>query len=245
MGGFELQDFGLVGPLTKFPPKTVQHQFGHLFATRVLGDVFQGDSFLRLVPSEVLVLLLWGLAPPRPTCRLLLDLKPSVHIIRKQAHFGLFKVPHFMYPYEDVPPGHCFLEFGGTPRSSELALLVCVFAEGTAFEQRFGLFFSNAGHAERKGEFSTVADRKHGMKKMSGRYNSHQGQSKVRVQVLVFGFKIDLWVPQGVPGCLVDPGVQGRHIHVQDLLPWASLMVKSHGPGTSAKKKHRVVEVEE
>ena len=41
---------------------------------------------------------------------------------------------------------------------------------------------------------------------------------------------------QGVSGGLVDPGVQGGHVYIQDLLPWASLMVKCHGASASTKK---------
>ena len=76
------------------------------------------------------------------------------------------------------------------------------------------------------------------MKKASRWKDGDQGDSKVVVQSLVLWFKMDGGMTQWIAGGLVDPGVQGRHIHVKDLLPQVNVrfMVKCHGTGSSAKE---------
>ena len=74
------------------------------------------------------------------------------------------------------------------------------------------------------------------MVQLTGRKDGHQGYSKVVVQVLVLGFVMDLRMAQWVAGGLVDPGVQGGHIHIEDLLPWVSFMVECHSASPSAKE---------
>ena len=46
----------------------------------------------------------------------------------------------------------------------------------------------------------------------------HFGQAEVRGQVRAFHMGLDLGVPDWVAAVLVDPWVQGGHVHVQDLL---------------------------
>ena len=74
------------------------------------------------------------------------------------------------------------------------------------------------------------------MKKMARRSDGHQGDAEVIVQVLVLRFVINGGMAQGVACGLVDPGVQGGHIHVKDLLPWVNMMVKGHSAGSSTKE---------
>ena len=130
MGLFQLEDLGLVGPFPKLSPKTVQHQFRHLLPPRIFGHVLQGNAFFLFVLPEVVILLLLGLAPPGPTGGLLFQLQPRVHVISKQSLLRFGKVPDFVDALEGVPPGHCFLKFGGTPRALKLALLIRVMAFG-------------------------------------------------------------------------------------------------------------------
>ena len=86
--------------------------------------MFQGNAFLVFVLLDVLLLLGRCLAPAWPTSRLLFQLEPCIHIVSEETLLRLCKMPDFVYAFEDVPPGSGFLEFGGTPRALELALLV-------------------------------------------------------------------------------------------------------------------------
>ena len=74
------------------------------------------------------------------------------------------------------------------------------------------------------------------MKKMARRSDGHQGDAEVIVQVLVLRLVINGGMAQWIPGGLVDPGVQGGHIDVKDLLPWVGFMEKGHSTGSSAKE---------
>ena len=66
---------GFVGSFPKFAPKTIQHQFGHLLATRI----FFNERRVQLNPLSFPILLhvprfvLGGNAPARPTRRLLFN----------------------------------------------------------------------------------------------------------------------------------------------------------------------------
>ena len=71
---------------------------------------------------------------------------------------------------------------------------------------------------------------------MARRKDGDQGDAKVVFQGLVLWFKMDFWMAQWIALGLVDPGVQGGHIDVKDLLPWVSLMVKGHSTGSSTKE---------
>ena len=83
----------------------VQHHLGHLFPPRVFGDVLQLDSLFLLVIPQVGLLLLSAPALVRPSRRFLLDLKPSVYIIRKEPHLSILfsEMEHFMNLEDAIP----------------------------------------------------------------------------------------------------------------------------------------------
>ena len=74
------------------------------------------------------------------------------------------------------------------------------------------------------------------MVQVSGRKDGDQGDAEVIVQVLVLRLVINGGMAQWIPGGLVDPGIKGGDIDVKDLLPWVNMMVKGHGPSSSAKE---------
>ena len=156
MGLFELQDLGLVGPFPKFSPKTVQHELGNLLPPRIFLNILQLDSFFLFVQPFVLPFLCICLAPAGPASGLLFDLEPSVDVVGEESLLGVCKMPHFVDSHEDVPPGSGFLEFGGTPRTLKLALLIGMVAGGATFKQGFRLFLLDTGHAQGEGEFTPV-----------------------------------------------------------------------------------------
>ena len=83
----------------------VEHHFGHLFPSRVFGDVFKGDPFPLLVPSDVILLVFWGVTVIWSSRRFLLDLKPSVYIIREEPHLSILfgEMEHFMNLEDAIP----------------------------------------------------------------------------------------------------------------------------------------------
>ena len=64
------------------------------------------------------------------------------------------------------------------------------------------------------------------------------GHAKIVVDVLVSGVGEDLGMSNGVFASLVDPRVQGSHIHVFDLFALALVdrVVKMHGVGSATEE---------
>ena len=76
---------------------------------------------------------------------------------------GLVKMPHFVEVLDLVPQLDGFLQIGGAPRPGQGAFLVGVCAPVRSLQRRFGHFFFDTSGTERKGEFTSVTVRQHGM----------------------------------------------------------------------------------
>ena len=76
----------------------------------------------------------------------MLDLEPSVDVIREESLLALFgrEVIDFMDLDQRVAHFHGFLYFGGAPFSAQHALLGCVSAEARFFQEGFGHLFFHA-----------------------------------------------------------------------------------------------------
>ena len=76
----------------------------------------------------------------------MLDLEPSVDVIREESLLALFgrEVIDFMDLDQRVAHFHGFLDLGGAPFSAQHALLGCVSAEARFFQEGFGHLFFHA-----------------------------------------------------------------------------------------------------
>ena len=72
-------------------------------------------------------------------------------------------MPHFVDVLELVAQHDGFLQIGGAPRTGQGAFLVGVCALVRSLQGRFGHFFFDTSGTERKGEFTGMTVRQHGM----------------------------------------------------------------------------------
>ena len=112
--------------LPEFAPEAVEHEFGSGLASRVLDDEIwiEVNVFPLLVLPYVLSFVCGSGDPSGVASGLLLDLEPGVDVFGKESNFASFwrEVVDFVNLDEGVPEFDDFLEFGGTPFSSERAL---------------------------------------------------------------------------------------------------------------------------
>ena len=124
---------GFVEILAKFTPEAVEHEFGGGLASRVLDDEIwiEVDVFPLLVLPYVLSFVCGSGGPSGVASGLLFDLEPGVDVFGKESDLTSFwrEVVDFVDLDESVPEFDGFLDLGGTPGSSECALLWSVTAE--------------------------------------------------------------------------------------------------------------------
>ena len=136
MGRVDSFGGGFVEILPELAPEAVEHEFGGGLASRVLDDEIwiEVNVFPLLVLPYVLSFVCGSGGPSRVASGLLLDLEPGVDVFGKESNLASFwrKVVNFVNLDEGVPEFDGFLEFGGTPFSSEHALF-----GGVATETRF------------------------------------------------------------------------------------------------------------
>ena len=111
-------------------------RFGGGLASRVLGNNvgIEVDPFPLVVLIDKLIFICRSSGPSGVAGGLLLDFEPGVDILGKESYLTSFwrEVVDFVDLVEGVPEFHSFLDFGGTPFSSERELL-----EGVVTETRF------------------------------------------------------------------------------------------------------------
>ena len=100
----------------------------------------------------------------------------------------------------------------------------------------FRLLFLDTGAAERKGEFLATAHGQDGVEQASRGKNVHRGDTKIRVQGLVYGLRDDLRMTDGVRAVLVNPRVKGGHIHIAYLFTLPSHSMQGHGACSTPKE---------
>ena len=187
-GIVKLLDLGLVETLSELAPHGIEHHFGQRAQTRIVFDlvVLQLDALVFVVLANVL--LAFGFVVPhprRPPAGFLLDFQPGVDVIVEEPLTGLVKLPHLVQVLDLVPQPHRFLQFGTTPRSGQGALFVGVVALGRSLQRTFGHFFFHTSSTQRKGEFTLMAVRQHGMVQFTRGEDSALDDPKVNVDVRV------------------------------------------------------------
>ena len=249
LGVVKCFDLGLVQTLAELAPHGIQHHFSQRVQPFILLDlaVLQLNAFVLVVLAKVL--LTFGFVVPhprRPPAGFLLDFQPGVDVVSEEPLTGLVKLPHFVNVLDLVPQGHCFLQFGTTPRAGQDALFVGVVALGRPFQKTFGHVFFHTRCTEGKSEFALMTVRQHGMVQCPRREHSALDEAKVEADVDVTRLREEARMPFGVHARLVDPRVQGGVVNVMDLLTWGDTMVQFDGIGTtSAEGVTRVERVDE
>ena len=118
---------GFVEILTKFTPEAVEHEFGRGLASGVLDDEVgvEVNVFPLLVLVDIAGFVCRSGGPGGVASGLLFDFEPGVDVFGKEADLTSFwrEVVDFVNLDESVPEFDGFLDLGGTPFSSERALL--------------------------------------------------------------------------------------------------------------------------
>ena len=124
---------GFVEILAKFTPEAVEHEFGRGLASGVLDDEvgIEVNVFPLLVLVDIVGFVCRSGGPGRVASRLLFDFEPGVDVFGKESDLTSFwrEVVDFVNLDESVPEFDGFLDFGGTPFSSEHTLFGSVTAE--------------------------------------------------------------------------------------------------------------------
>ena len=124
---------GFVEILAKFAPEAVEHEFGCGLASGVLDNEVgvEVNVFPLLVLIDIAGFVCRSGGPGGVASGLLLDLEPGVDVFGKESDLTSFwqEVVDFVDLDESVPEFDGFLDFGGTPFSSERTLLGSVTAE--------------------------------------------------------------------------------------------------------------------
>ena len=117
---------GFVEILPELTPEAVEHEFGGGLASRVLGNKvwIEVDPFPLLVLIDILSFICRSSGPSGVAGGLLFDFEPGVDVFGKESYLTSFwrEVVDFVDLDEGVPEFHDFLDFGGTPFSSESAV---------------------------------------------------------------------------------------------------------------------------
>ena len=179
-----------------------------------------------------------GTAPTRPTRRFLFDFEPRVHITLKETAplLLLGKMPYFVKFDQSVANGDRLFDFRGAPGPAQRSFAISVMADPGTLQHGSGLLFSDTGRAEQKGEFATTSHGQDGMEQLGGGKNVHHGKAKVRLYVLVDGVGDDARMTDGINARLVDPGVQRRHVDIQNGLVDATKEWRDTAPLRPPKK---------
>jgi len=166
LGVVKFFDLGLVETLPKVAPHGIEHHFGQSEQTRIVLDlvVLQLDTLVLMVLADVL--LAFGFVvnhPFGPTAGFLLDFQPGVDVVLEETLTGFVKMPHLVDVLDVVAQLDGVLQFGGAPRAGQGAFIIGVCALVRSLQGRFAHFFLHAGGIERKGVFTGMAVRQHGM----------------------------------------------------------------------------------
>ena len=124
---------GFVEIFAKFTPEAVEHKFGSGLASGVLDNEvgIEVNVFPLLVLIDIVGFVCRSGGPGGVASGLLLDFEPGVDVFGKESDLTSFwrEVVDFVNLDESVPEFDGFLDFGGTPFSSEHALFGSVTAE--------------------------------------------------------------------------------------------------------------------
>ena len=154
---------GLVEILAELAPEAVEHEFGSGLASGVLDNEVgvEVDTFSQLILLDIASFVSRRGGPGRVASGFLLDFEPSVHVFGKESILALFgwEVVNLVDLDESVSKLDGLLDLGGTPFSSERALLGGVATNPRFLQQGFGHFLFHAGLAEREREFTLVSVR--------------------------------------------------------------------------------------
>ena len=121
-------DLWLVGLLPEFTPHGIQHEFSQSTLTRVFADVgMMDDNVFAFVPSsDVFALKVSCGAVLEIPAGFLLEFKPRVDVLGKEADLRVGKMVDLMNVEQPVTFLERHSEFGGAPRPGESALGVGV-----------------------------------------------------------------------------------------------------------------------
>ena len=165
-GVAEFFDLGFVETLSELAPHGIQHHFGQSAQTRIVFDlvVFQLNALVLIVLADVLLAFGFVVAHSfGPTAGFLFDFQPGVDVVLEETLTGQGKMPHLVGVLDVVAQLDGFLQFGDAPRTGQGAFVIGVCALVRSLQGRFGHFVLHAGDTERKGEFTSVTVRQHGM----------------------------------------------------------------------------------
>ena len=131
-----------------------------------------------------------------------------------------------------------FAEFDRAPGPTQNALVVRMGASVRLVVKRLAHLFFHASAAERYHQFIVVSVGKDGVEGSKQREDIDVGYPEVLTNVWVFGTSDDLRVHDRALGVLVDPGLEGRDVHVLDLFSYGGvcLVVQGGGIGSSAEE---------
>ena len=149
---------------------------------------------------DVLSFICWSGDPSGLSGRLLLDFQPGVDVLCKESYFASFRqeVVDFVDLDEGVAQFDSLLDHGGTPFSSEHALLGSVVRETRFLRQGFSHLLFHTSLAEGECEFALVSEGQNGMVQLVRGKNVHLGHSEVVVNILIVGVGKDIRVSDGV-----------------------------------------------
>ena len=158
---------GFVEILAELAPEAVEHEFGSGLASGVLDNEvgIEVDTFFQFVLLDIASFVSRRGGSGRVAGRFLLDFEPSVHVLCKESILALFgwEMVNLVDLDESVPQLDGFLDLGGTPFSSERALLGGVATNIGLLQQGFGHFLFHTGLTEREREFTLVSVRQDGV----------------------------------------------------------------------------------
>ena len=146
------------------------------------------------------VLLAFGLVvacPFGPTAGFLLDFQPGVDVVLGEALTGFWEMPQLVDVLDFVFQLEGYLQFGVAPHVGQGAFVFGVCAQVGSLQGRFAHFFLHAGGTERKGEFTSMMVRQHGMVQLRWREHLAFYETKVTIDVGVTRLRDELRVTFG------------------------------------------------
>ena len=130
---------GFVETLAKLSPHAIEHEFGHLPPSWIIGNVMtvELNVFTSQIVGHVLVFLLVGETPLRKSAGLFLDFEPGVYVVAEETLTFFLKPPQFVNGDEVIVfVSDGFLQFRRAPRAGDLALFWGVRTEPPFVQQR-------------------------------------------------------------------------------------------------------------
>ena len=124
-----------------------------------------------------------------------------------------------MYLNKGVAFLYCFNELRGTPCTPEHPFSVRVSTIMGPLQQRFLLLLFHTGPAERKGQFLVTSYWQDWVVQPSRWQNFNKSKTKIRVDSLVDGLRVDGRVANRVLAVFIYLGVEGSDIYIAYLFP--------------------------